>query len=209
MKATVYDIQGKEKGSVELDDSVFNIQPNKSAIYYSLRAELANSRQGTAFTKSRSEVRGGGRKPYRQKGTGRARAGSRRSPLWKGGGVTFGPRPRDYRVSIPRRMKQLSIKSVLSLKNRENSLKVVEDFAIETGKTKDLYTVANSLVENGKREKVLLIAKDRDDLTRRAGRNIAWLDYHDAGLLSVKDLFYATQLVMTESAVKALNEKYK
>jgi ribosomal protein L4 len=86
---------------------------------------------------------------------------------------------------------------------------VVEDFAIETGKTKDLYTVANSLVENGKREKVLLIAKDRDDLTRRAGRNIAWLDYHDAGLLSVKDLFYATQLVMTESAVKALNEKYK
>jgi large subunit ribosomal protein L4 len=208
MKVKLYDIQGNKKRTVELAESVFNIKPNKSAIYYALRAELANRRQGTASTKGRSEMRDRGRKPYRQKGTGRARAGTRRSPLWTGGGVTFGPKPRSYRINLPKKMKQLGIKSALSLKAREDSLKVVEDFSIDSGKTKEFSALAAHLVDTGRRRKVLFVANGRDEFTRRAGRNIPWLMYYDAGLLNVKDLYYASQLVMTQGAVQLLNEKY-
>lgn len=208
MNATMYDIQGREKGTVELAEEVFNIKPNKSAIYYALQAELANRRRGTASTKGRAEVRGGGRKPYRQKGTGRARAGSRRSPLWKGGGVVFGPKTRSYRVSLPRKMKRLGIRSVLSMKVQGDLVKVVEDFSVQSGKTRDFSNIASSLVDAGRRRKVVFVAGSRDEHTRRAGRNIPWLCYQDAGLLNMKDLYYATQLVMTESAVQLLNEKY-
>jgi large subunit ribosomal protein L4 len=208
MNTKLYDIKGKEKGTVRLNDAVFKIKPNKSAIYYALHSELANDRQGTASSKGRSEVRGSGRKPYRQKGTGRARAGTRKSPIWTGGGVAFGPKPRSYRVRLPRKMKQLSVRSILSMKNSENSLKVVEDFSIESGKTRDFYSIATSLVDEDKRRRVLFIDTDRDDMNRKAGRNIPWLNYFDAVLLNTRDLFYATQLVLTESAVKVLNEKY-
>jgi len=208
MKVMVYDIEGKQKGEVELAESVFNIQPNKSAIYYVLRAERANLRQGTASTKGRSEVRGSGSKPWRQKGTGRARAGSRKSPIWVGGGVTFGPRPRNYRIALPKKMKELSVRSLLSMKTGLNLLKVVEDFSIESGKTRDFYAAAVNLVEENKRKKVLIIDKDRNPLNRRAGRNIFWLSYYDADVLNTKDLYYATQIIITESAVKLLNEKY-
>jgi large subunit ribosomal protein L4 len=208
MNTKLYDIKGKEKGTVRLNDAVFKIKPNKSAIYYALHSELANDRQGTASSKGRSEVRGSGRKPFRQKGTGRARAGTRKSPIWTGGGVAFGPKPRSYRVRLPRKMKQLSVRSILSMKNSENSLKVVEDFSIESGKTRDFYSIATSLVDEDKRRRVLFIDTDRDDMNRKAGRNIPWLNYFDAVLLNTRDLFYATQLVLTESAVKVLNEKY-
>jgi large subunit ribosomal protein L4 len=208
MNTKLYDIKGKEKGTVRLNDAVFKIKPNKSAIYYALHSELANDRQGTASSKGRSEVRGSGRKPYRQKGTGRARAGTRKSPIWTGGGVAFGPKPRSYRVRLPRKMKQLSVRSILSMKNSENSIKVVEDFSIESGKTRDFYSIATSLVDEDKRRRVLFIDTDRDDMNRKAGRNIPWLNYFDAVLLNTRDLFYATQLVLTESAVKVLNEKY-
>jgi large subunit ribosomal protein L4 len=208
MNTKVYDIEGKEKGTVRLNDSVFNIKPNKSAIYYALRAELANQRQGTASTKGRAEVRGGGAKPYRQKGTGRARAGTRRSPIWTGGGTTFGPKPRSYRVNLPKKMKRLSIRSLLSMKTGEQLLKVVEDFSIDSGKTKDFQKIAMSLVDEKNRSMVLFIDNDRDPLTRRAGRNIPWIHYFAANLLNTKDLYYATQLILTKSAVKLLNEKY-
>jgi large subunit ribosomal protein L4 len=208
MNTKLYDIKGKEKGTVRLNDAVFKIKPNKSAIYYALHSELANDRQGTASSKGRSEVRGSGRKPYRQKGTGRARAGTRKSPIWTGGGVAFGPKPRSYRIRLPRKMKQLSVRSILSMKNSENSIKVVEDFSIESGKTRDFYSIATSLVDEDKRRRVLFIDTDRDDMNRKAGRNIPWLNYFDAVLLNTRDLFYATQLVLTESAVKVLNEKY-
>jgi large subunit ribosomal protein L4 len=208
MNTKLYDIKGKEKGTVRLNDAVFKIKPNKSAIYYALRSELANDRQGTASSKGRSEVRGSGRKPYRQKGTGRARAGTKKSPIWTGGGAAFGPKPRSYRVRLPHKVKHLSVRSILSMKNSENSLKVVENFSIESGKTKDFYSIATSLVDEDKRCRVLFIDTDRDDMNRRAGRNIPWLNYFDAALLNTRDLFYATQLVLTESAVKVLNEKY-
>jgi large subunit ribosomal protein L4 len=208
MNTKLYDAKGNEKGTVKLNDAVFKITPNKSAIYYALRAEHANARQGTASTKGRSEVRGSGAKPYRQKGTGRARAGSRQSPIWTGGGVVFGPKPRSYRIRLPRRIKQLSIRSCLSMKAGEKLLKVVEDFNVESGKTRDFFSIASSLVEEQSRKRVLFIDADRKTMNRRAGRNISWIRYYDASLLSTRELYYASQLVLTESAVKVLNEKY-
>ena len=208
MKAQIYDIQGNEKGSIELSDSVFNIKPNKSVVYYTLKAELANARQGNSSTKTRGEVQGSGAKPWRQKGTGRARAGCKRSPLWAGGGIVFGPKPRDYGVRLMRKVKKLSIKSVLSLKAKDNTLKVMEDFAVESGKTKDFGAMAEKLVEGDRRRRVLIVDKELKPLNRRAGRNIPWVKYYSADLLNTRDLFYATQLILTESAVHALNEKY-
>ena len=204
----VYGIDGQEKGTIELNDEVFGIKPNKSVIYYALKADLANRRQGTASTKGRSEVSGSGAKPWRQKGTGRARAGSRRSPIWVGGGTVFGPKPRDYRIKLPKKMKRLSIKSVLSLKLSNNQLKVVENFKVESGKTRDFFNIAKNLSDEDKRKRVLFIDKNPDELNKRASRNIPWIMYYDADLLNTKDLYYSTQLVITEDAVKHLNQKY-
>ena len=208
MNVTVYGIDGQEKGTIELNDEVFGIKPNKSVIYYALKADLANRRQGTASTKGRSEVSGSGAKPWRQKGTGRARAGSRRSPIWVGGGTVFGPKPRDYRIKLPKKMKRLSIKSVLSLKLSNNQLKVVENFKVESGKTRDFFNIAKNLSDEDKRKRVLFIDKNPDELNKRASRNIPWIMYYDADLLNTKDLYYSTQLVITEDAVKHLNQKY-
>jgi large subunit ribosomal protein L4 len=208
MDAKLYDVEGEEKGTAHLSDEVFNIKPNKNAIYYSLKAELANERRGTASTKGRAEVRGSGSKPWRQKGTGRARAGTKQSPIWVGGGVTFGPKPRDYSVRLPKKVKRLSVRSLLSLKMSENALKIVEDFTVESGKTKDFSSIAARLVDRDKRQRVLIIDRDPKELNRRAGQNVPWVRYYNADLLSTKELFYATQLILTESAVKLLNDKY-
>ena len=208
MKVKVYDIKGKEKGSIELSEKVFGITPNRSAIYYALKAERANGRQGTHSTKSRAEVKGSGTKLYRQKGTGRARAGSRRSPIRVGGGIAFGPKPRSYNVRLPKKMKRLSIRSLLSLKLSEDTLKVIEDFTVESGKTKEFAAIAEGLVEEKKRKNVLFLDTPRNENTTRAGRNIPWVKYHDADLLCTKDLYYASQLIVTQQAAKYLNEKY-
>jgi large subunit ribosomal protein L4 len=208
MDAKLYDVEGQEKGTAHLSDEVFNIKPNKNAIYYSLKAELANERQGTASTKGRAEVRGSGSKPWRQKGTGRARAGTKQSPIWVGGGITFGPKPRDYSVRLPKKVKRLSVRSLLSLKMSEDALKIVEDFTVESGKTKDFSSIAAKLVDGDKRQRVLIIDRDPKELNRRAGQNIPWIRYFNADLLSTRELFYATQLILTESAVKLLNDKY-
>lgn len=209
MDVKVFDIKGNEKGTIELSDRVFNIKPNKSAIYYTLRAELANERHGTASTKERPEVRGSGAKPWRQKGTGRARAGHKRSPIWVGGATLFGPKPRSYRIELPKKIRRLSIKSLLSVKARENLLKVVEDFSVDTGKTRDFQGIAMNLIDEDKRKRVLIVDEKKEALNRRACRNIPWLIYYDANMLNTRDLFYATQLLLTESAVKILNEKYE
>ncbi len=208
MNIKVYTIEGKEKGTIELDDRVFNIKPNKSVIYYALKAELANERQGNASTKGRSEVRGGGAKLWKQKGTGRARVGTRRSPVRVGGGIAFGPKPRSYRVSLPKKMKRLSMRSLLSLKSNDELLKVVEDFSIKSGKTKDFSKIAVNITDDEKRKRVLIIDKEPKTENKQAGRNIPWLKYFDAALLTTRELYYATQVVLTESAVKLLNEKY-
>jgi large subunit ribosomal protein L4 len=205
MKTKVLSVEGKEIRDIDLDDGVFGREPSEGAIYYAIRNELANRRVGTASTKSRSEVRGSGAKPWRQKGTGRARAGHRRSPIWVGGGITFGPKPRDYSYRMPKKMKRLAMKSILSLKLKEERIKVVEDFTVESGKTKELASLLSNLVKD---ERTVIILQDDDAKVKRAGRNIPWLSCLSFDKLYAHDLFYGRNVLVLESAAKKLGEFY-
>ncbi|MGM0431460.1 MAG: 50S ribosomal protein L4 [Spirochaetota bacterium] len=206
MKAKVFSIQGEEIRDITLKDDVFGIETSDGAIYYAVNNELANRRVGTASTKTRGEVNYGNAKPWRQKGTGNARAGDRKSPVWVGGGTVFGPRPRDYGYKMPKKMKRLAMKSLLSMKMKEESLKVVEDFTVESGKTRDLAGILSNLVDGGKR--TLLIVRDEDAMIRRAGRNIPWLKIHSYNRLSAHELLYGRDVLVLESAAGNLNEFY-
>jgi large subunit ribosomal protein L4 len=159
METKVYSVDGKDVGTITLSDDVFGREVSEGSIYHAIRNELANLRIGTASTKGRSEVRGSGAKPWRQKGTGRARAGHKRSPVWVGGGIVFGPKPRDYSYRLPKKVKQLAFKSILSLKAKSEAVKVVEDFTVESGKTKDLNNILKNLVPG---EKTVLVLKEED-----------------------------------------------
>lgn len=216
MTSQVYGIDGKQLRTIELNDDVFNISVSESAIYYAIRNELANCRQGTASSKSRGEVkvrkgmRGySKRKPWRQKGTGRARAGRAGSPVWVGGGVAFGPKPRDYSYTMPKKMKRLAIKSLLTLKTKENHVKIVEDFNVDTGKTKDLMKILNVLVlnENKKADgRTILILNDGTSELRRAGNNVPWLSFLAFNRLKAHDMFYGKNILIFESAALKLND---
>ena len=205
MEKKVLSTDGKEIRSIELSDEVFGREVSEGAIYYAIRNELANMRVGTASTKTRSEVRGSGAKPWSQKGTGRARSGHRRSPLWVGGGTVFGPKPRDYSYTMPKKMKRAAMKSILSMKAQDESLVVVEDFSIESGKTKDLAAILKNLTAG---ERTVMILKDNDALVKRAGRNIPWLTTLSYNRLRAHDLFYGRKVIVLESAAKNLNEFY-
>ncbi len=205
MDKKVLSKDGKEVKSIALDDSVFNREVSEGAIYHAIRNELANLRQGTASTKTRSEVRGSHRKLWKQKGTGRARMGTRQSPVWVGGGAAFGPRPRDYSYKMPRKLKRLAFKSILSLKNQNDNLVVVEDFNIEDGKTKNLASILKNLIAE---ERAVLILKDEDRMIKRAGRNIPWLTTLSYDKLRAHDLFYGKKVLVLESAAAKLNEFY-
>ncbi|MDR1099116.1 MAG: 50S ribosomal protein L4 [Treponema sp.] len=205
MKGTVYSIEGKELRDIELEDTVFGLPVNEDLIWYAINNELANKRQGNASTKDRSEVHGSNAKPYKQKGTGRARRGDKKSPLMVGGGVIFGPRPRDYSSSMPKKAKRQAIKTILSLKAQSDCLKIIEDFSIESGKTRDLA----GLLKNFKPgERTVLVLKDDDSLVKRAAGNIPWLSYLSYNRLRAHDLFYGRHVLMLESAVKNLNAFY-
>ena len=204
MQVDKYTIDGNSAGQVNLEDSVFNVKVNDVLVYELIKAANANLRQGNHATRERSFVRGGGAKPWRQKGTGRARQGSIRSPQWTGGGVVFGPSPRSYRVELPKNLKREAYRSLLSLKAKQGAIKVVEDFSIESGKTREMVAIAGKLgVDKG-----VLVVDGEDVAIRRAIRNISWFKYNNVKRLSSRDLFYSKTLVMTESAVKYLNEKY-
>lgn len=205
MDKAVYSIDGKEIRKVQLEDSVFAREVSEGSIYHAIRNELANLRVGTASTKTRAEVQGSGAKPWRQKGTGRARAGHKRSPLWRGGGVVFGPKPRDYSYSLPKKVKRLAFKSILSLKAATESFKVVEDFTVESGKTKDLVSILKNL---SFQEKTVIILKEDDAMIRRAGRNIPYVKFLTFNRLRAHDLFYSKNVVMLEGAALNLNEFY-
>ncbi len=199
-----YSIDGKVVGQVELADSVFNTKINDVLVYELIKAANANLRQGTHAAKPRSLVRGGGAKPWRQKGTGRARQGSIRSPQWRGGGIVFGPLPRDYRIELPKGVRKEAYRSLFSLKMKDNAIKIIEDFTVDTGKTKDMAKIGKALnVIKG-----LLVADTDDVKLKRSIRNIPWFVYNHVNRLSSRDLFYTKTLVITESAVKKLNEKY-
>lgn len=205
MEKKVYAIDGRELRTIELDDAVFGLPVNEDVIYYAITNELANMRVGTASTKDRSEVHGSNAKPYKQKGTGRARRGDKKSPLCRGGGVIFGPRPRDFSYSIPKKMKRLAMKSILSMKAQDDSLIVVEDFTVESGKTKDLAAILKALSPH---ERTVLVLKDDDAMVKRAGRNIPTLSFLSFNRLRAHDLFYGRKILMLESAAKNLSDFY-
>jgi len=203
MKVDKYSIDGKVVGSVELSDSVFSAEVNDILIYELIKSANANLRQGTHKTKGRSEVSGGGAKPWRQKGTGRARSGSSRSPIWKGGGTVFGPVPRSYRIDLPRTLKRSAYRALFSLKARQGSIKVVEDFKVN-GKTKEVAKIGKALAIS----KGTIIADSDDSMLKRSVKNIPWLTFNNVNRISSKDIFYSKELIITESAVVKLNERY-
>jgi len=208
MEGKLYSVQGKELGAVQLDDAVFGLPINEDVIYYAIHNELANIRVGSACTKGRAEVHGTNRRPYAQKGTGRARQGDVKSPVYVGGGIVFGPKPRDYSYRMPRKAKRLAIKTILSLKAQEKVLKVVQDFTIPNGKTKDLAAIMKVVLPRDKNERTVVILKDDDADIKRAGKNIPWLHFLSFNRLRAHDLFYGRSVVVLESAVKSLNEFY-
>jgi large subunit ribosomal protein L4 len=201
----VYSIDGRELRNIELDDAVFGLPVNEDLIWYAINNELANKRLGTASTKDRGEVHGSNAKPYKQKGTGRARRGDKKSPVMVGGGTIFGPKPRDFSYSIPKKAKRLALKSILSLKVQNDTLKVVEDFSIESGKTKDLAGIIKNF---GAGERTVIILKDDDPKVKRAGANIPWLSFLSYNRLRAHDLFYGRRVLVLETAVKNLNAFY-
>ena len=205
MNRTVYSIDGKELRTIELDDAVFGLPVNEEVIWYAVNNELANRRLGTASTKDRAEVHGSNAKPFKQKGTGRARRGDKKSPLMVGGGVVFGPRPRDFSYTMPKKAKRLALKSILSLKAQSDILKVIEDFTVESGKTKDLVKILKNF---GDQERTVVILKDDDTKVRQAGRNIPWLTFLSYNRLTAHDLFYGRRVIVMEGAAKNLSEFY-
>ncbi|MEB3286604.1 MAG: 50S ribosomal protein L4 [Vampirovibrionales bacterium] len=203
-----YGKDGKSAGTVAVSESVFGVAPNLHVLHLAVRRELANGRAGTAKAKTRSEVRGGGRKPWKQKGTGRARAGSIRSPLFAGGGVIFGPQPRDYSFDLPKKVRVLAIKSSLSAAS--GKFKVIEDFAfLSAPKTKDVAQLLKSLELCGK--KVLLLVDYKAQANQNvylAARNIAGVKISLPSNLSAKDLIEADAVITTQAAVEEINERY-
>ena len=206
MEAKVFSTNGKEIKTIELNADVFGIEVSDGSIYHAVNNELANRRVGTACTKTRAEVNYSNTKPFKQKGTGNARRGDKKSPIMVGGGTIFGPKPRDYSYTLPKKVKRLAMKSLLSLSVQEERLVVVEDFSSENGKTKELVAILKNFVEDGKR--TALIMKNDDAMLRRAARNIPYLHVLAYDKLSAKELLYARKVVMLETAAKNLNEFY-
>ena len=204
-KVDVYDINGKKVSDVELNENVFGIEPNETIVHAVLVNYLANQRQGTQSTKTRSEVRGGGRKPWRQKGTGRARQGSIRAPQWIKGGIALGPKPRSYRYTVNKKEKRLAIRSILSSKVLENKLTVVDKLELAEIKTKSMVNALNSLKLEGK---TLVILPEKNLNVQASTRNIEGAKAILANTINVYDLLRYTNLVLTFDTVKKLEEVY-
>ena len=205
MEKKVYSIDGKELRTINLDDKVFGLPINEDVIYYAITNELANKRVGTACTKTRSEVHGSNAKPYKQKGTGNARRGDKKSPLCVGGGTIFGPKPRDFGFQLPKKVKRLAMKSILSLQAQSDRLTVVEDFTVESGKTKDLVKILNNFTKG---ERTVILLKDDDSMIKRAGKNLPNVYFLSYNRLRAHDLFYGRKVIMLETAAKNLSDFY-
>ena len=204
-KIDVYDIQGKKVSTVELKDEIFGIEPNEAVVHSVLVNFLANQRQGTQSTKTRSEVSGGGRKPWRQKGTGRARQGSIRAPQWIKGGIALGPKPRSYKYSVNKKEKRLAIKSCLSSKVLEKELVVVDNLSLKEIKTKEMVNTLNNLKVEGK---TLILLPERNENVQKSARNIEGVKTTLVNTINVYDLLKYKNLVVTLDTVKKLEEVY-
>jgi len=205
MELSLYTIEGKASGSkVALDDAVFNVEPSDHAIYQDIRLILANQRQGTHKTKERGEVSGSTKKPFRQKGTGGARAGHKRSPLWRHGGTVFGPRPRDYGFKLNRKVKQLARRSALTYKVREKKFTVLENFVWEQPKTQQFAQVLKNFKAND--SKVLFVTAEANNVLYLSGRNIPKLQVVHVNQLNTYDIVNAEQIFMIKDAVAVINQ---
>jgi len=207
----IYNSEGKEVDSVKLDAKVFDGSINTAAIYQAVNAYRASQRKGTASTKTRGEVSGGGRKPWKQKGTGRARVGSTRSPLWRHGGVVFGPHPRDFSFSMPEKIKAAALKSSLNAKLKENNIIVLEGFKLEKAKTKEAVKVFSNLKikDNGKSKSVLLLIHKMDDDLKRALGNIGFLNFNLAQSTHTYEVLSHKKLVITKEGLSDLTSRLK
>lgn len=208
MKLSVYKIDGSESSEkIELPSNVFEIEPNHHLIYQAVRTYLSNQRQGTHKTKERSEVRGGGKKPWRQKGRGTARAGTMRSPVWVGGGTVHGPRPHTYKLNMTKKSAQLARKSALSLKAKNGEIMVVEDINFEKPKTKDFSSILKNLSIEGK--KVLMLTVKGNDNVYKSGRNLPKVNVLNADSAATYDLVNNQMIVIQKSAVEDLCKAFK
>jgi large subunit ribosomal protein L4 len=202
-KVALYNQTGSTVGDIELNDSVFGIEPNESVLFDAVIMQRASLRQGSHKVKNRSEVRGGGRKPWRQKGTGRARQGSIRSPQWRGGGIVFGPTPRSYSFKLPKKVRRLAIKSALSSKVREENILVLENLTLAAPKTKEMVAVLNGLnVES----KALIVTGDFNEAVAISARNIPGVTVVAADGINVLDVLNHDKLLMTKTAVEKIEE---
>ncbi|RIW29989.1 50S ribosomal protein L4 [Bacillus salacetis] len=202
-KVALFNQSGSQVGDVELNDSVFGIEPNQSVLYEAVIMQRASQRQGTSKVKGRSEVRGGGRKPWRQKGTGRARQGSIRSPQWRGGGTVFGPVPRSYSYKLPKKVRRLAIKSALSTKVADENILVLESLVFDAPKTKEFANVLKNLSVNAK---TLVVTEGSEDNVALSARNIPGITVVAANGISVLDVVAHDKLIITKAAVEKVEE---
>jgi len=203
-KVAVYNMEGKEVDSLELNDAIFGVEVNEHLVHMAVLQQLANNRQGTQKAKTRSEVRGGGRKPWRQKGTGHARQGSTRAPQWTGGGVVFAPVPRDYSFKINKKEKRAALKSALSSRVQENKLIVVDELKLDEIKTKKLAEVLKNLNV----EKALVVINDNDQNIVMSARNIPTVKVAQTNTINVFDILKYSNVVVTKAAVATIEEVY-
>ena len=201
---SVYNMEGNEVGTIELSDAVFGVDVNEHLVHMAVVAQLANKRQGTQKAKTRSEVSGGGRKPWRQKGTGHARQGSTRAPQWTGGGVVFAPVPRDYTIRLNKKEKRLALKSVLTSKVQENKLIVVDELKFDEIKTKNFVNVMNNL----KADKALVVLNENDANVVMSARNIPTVKTALTNTINVYDILKYNTLILTKDAVATIEEVY-
>ena len=204
-KVNVYNMQGEVVEEMELNDTIFGIEINEHVVYEVVKNQLANKRQGTQSAKTRAEVRGGGRKPWRQKGTGRARQGSTRSPQWKGGGVVFAPKPRDYSYSVPKKVKRLALKSALTAKVNDNEIIIVDEFILNSPKTKEMKTILANLKSD---KKALIVTDVKNNDVIRAANNIPYVATTIVSTLNVYDILKYNSFIITKEAVKKVEEVY-
>ena len=203
-KVSVYNMEGKEVGSMELNDAVFGVEVNEHLVHMAVVQQLANNRQGTQKAKTRSEVRGGGRKPWRQKGTGHARQGSTRAPQWTGGGVVFAPVPRDYSFKINKKEKRAALKSALTSRVEAQKFVVLDELKLEAIKTKDFVKVLNNLNVS----KALVVMGDKDVVIEKSAANVPDVKTTQATLLNVYDILKYDTVITTKAAVEKIEEVY-
>ena len=205
MKTNVYDMTGKQVGEIELSDGIFGIEPNASVMHDVVKNHLANCRQGTQSALTRAEVSGGGKKPWRQKGTGRARQGSTRAPQWTHGGIVFAPKPRDYSYTLNKKQRRLALKSALSSKAASENIVVIDAIKMEEIKTKTFRTFLNAVKVD---RKALVITAEADELVVKSARNLAGVKATFANLINVYDILNADKLVLDKAALAKIEEVF-